>query len=159
MAFVRESKEGDLESLAPRLRAADMKELQAHRVDAESALRYGFQHSLPCYTIEHLEQVIGMFGVAPHPAVPSAGMVWLLGSDEIGMKGVRTRFLRESRLWLEEIGKDFDLLCNQVHEENELHIRWLKFLGFTFINHKSPFIEFVRSCPCVIPPWLLDSVP
>lgn len=149
MAFVRETRDGDLESLVPRLRAADLLELRAHKVDAETALRQGFEFSSPCFTIEHLDQAIGMFGVAPHSTVPTVGLVWLLGSDEIST--IRTRFLRESRRWLKEIEGGYDLLCNVVHEENELHIKWLKFLGFTFINHHSPFIEFVRINPCVIP--------
>lgn len=149
MAFVREALDGDLDKLSPRLRAADLLELKAHGVDAETALRLGFESSNPCYTIEHLGQVIAMFGAPPHPVVPSVGMVWLLGSDEISTKEVRTRFLRESRRWIDEVGQDFDLLCNMVHEENALHIKWLASLGFTFINRNSPFIEFVRICPCV----------
>ena len=151
MAQVRESCDGDLKLLAPRLRAADLRELEAHKADAESALRHGLKFSRPCYTIEHNEQPIGMFGVAPHPVVPSVGVVWLLGSDEIGAKDVRVRFLRESREWLDRIGEDFDLLCNLVHEDNELHIKWLKFLGFTFIKRTPPFYEFVRINACATP--------
>lgn len=151
MVFVRESRDGDLEDLVPRLRAADLLELRAHKVDAETALRQGFELSKPCYTIEHLDQAIGMFGVAPHSTVPTVGLVWLLGSDEIGSKAVRVRFLRESRRWRDEVSEGFDLLCNMVHEDNELHIKWLEFMGFTFINRPSPFIEFVRINPCVTP--------
>ena len=146
MAFVRETQDGDLDRLVLCLRAADRRELKAHGADAENALRQGFELSRPCYTIEHESKAIGMFGVTPHPEIPSMGLVWLLGSDEIA--DIRTRFLRESRKWLEEIGGDYDVLCNMVHEENELHIKWLRFLGFSFINHNPPFIEFVRISPC-----------
>ena len=151
MAHVRESQEGDLTHLVHRLRAADLKELRAHKADPETALRHGLKFSEPCYTIEHNGQPIGMFGVAPHPGEPSVGVVWLLGSDGIADESVRIRFLRESRKWLETIAESYELLCNVVHEENELHIKWLKFLGFQFIRQDSPFIEFVRLTACATP--------
>lgn len=149
MPHVRESRDGDLNTLFLRLRPADLLELSAHDIDAESALRIGYENSKPCYTIIYKDKVIAMFGATPHPEIPSAGMVWLLGSNEIGMKDVSTRFLRESRPWVAEVGQGFDILCNMVHEENTLHIKWLRFLGFSFIRHLSPFIEFVRICPYV----------
>ena len=148
MAHVRLSVDKDLGHLMHRLRAADLKELQAHKADAETALRHGLKFSQPCYTIEHADCPIGMFGVARHPVIPSVGVVWLLGSEEIGAVDVRMRFLRESKEWLDKIGEGFDLLCNVVHEENELHIKWLKFLGFNFIQHNPPFYEFVRNTAC-----------
>jgi hypothetical protein len=150
MAHVRETQDGDLVSLAPSLRAEDLKELEAHKVDAETALRMGMKLSRPCYTIEHNGKPIGMFGSSPHPMVPTVGIVWLLGSDEIASKDVRTRFLRESKEWLDEISTGYDLLCNMVHEENALHIKWLRFLGFNFIRAESPFIEFVRLNPLCV---------
>ena len=45
------------------------------------------------------------------------------------------------------------LLSNYVDAINELHIKWLKWCGFTFINkhekygvEQRPFYEFVRLC-------------
>ena len=150
MAHVRESLRNDISILAPHLRAADMKELEAHATDASTALTLGFMASKPCYTIEHEDKPIGMFGVSPHPEDQSIGHVWLLGSDDI--TNIRTRFLRESKHWLADISQEYRLLCNVVHEENELHIRWLEFLGFTFLRHQSPFIEFGRITACVTQP-------
>ena len=54
------------------------------------------------------------------------------------------QFLRESRTWLERIGSQYELLTNVVHEDNHLHHKWLRFLGFTFIRREKPFIEFAR---------------
>ena len=88
-----------------------------------------------------------MFGVTPFFGSTKefrVGQIWLLGSDEI--HNIRIQFLRESRHWLEEISESYDLICNVVHEDNELHHKWLKFLGFRFLNHQSPFIEFARIC-------------
>ena len=142
MAHVRESVKTDQTDLAPRLREADQVELDAHNVTAELALGMGFTFSKPCLTIEHEGKPIGMFGVTPVDGVDEVGQVWLLGSDEIN--DIRVQFLRESKRWLTEISKDYEMLCNVVHEGNTLHHRWLKFLGFSFLNHHRPFIEFAR---------------
>lgn len=142
MAHVRKSVATDQTDLAPRLREADRVELDAHHAPAELALGMGFTFSRPCLTIEHDGKPIGMFGVTPLAGVDEVGQVWLLGSDEIAV--IRVQFLRESKRWLKEISKDYEMLCNVVHEENTLHHRWLKFLGFSFLNHHRPFFEFAR---------------
>ena len=82
---VRLSLAADCESLAGQLRPADLKELQAHKVTPEVALRVGYEASTPCYTVEHEGEAIAMFGVSPLTVgVPEgAGAVWLLGSDRI----------------------------------------------------------------------------
>ena len=142
MACGREPVDTDPPDLATRLRDADQVELDAHNVTAELALGMGFKFSAPCLTIEHDGKPIGMFGVTPVEGVKEVGQVWLLGSEEIN--DIRYQFLRESRKWLTDISKDYELLCNVVHEDNVLHHRWLRFLGFRFLNHHSPFFEFAR---------------
>ena len=87
-----------------------------------------------------------MFGVAPRDE--DIGFIWLLGTDEI--KDISWQFLRESREWLEKISSPYKMVCNMVHEENTVHIKWLKFLGFTFLKHTKPFIEFSRITTCYV---------
>jgi len=139
-ALVRFSSSDDLSYLSDHLRLADRKELEAHGVPPLPALTMGFQSSLPCYTIEHGGTPIAMFGVAPRDE--DIGFIWLLGTDEIST--ISRQFLRESRDWLEKISSPYKMVCNMVHEENTVHIKWLKFLGFTFLKHTKPFIEFAR---------------
>ena len=142
MAVVRLSYEADIEDLEGRLRAADLVELKAHRVSARDALRLGLVESKPCYSIEHEGRCVSMFGVTPDPIDPTTGYVWLLGSDDI--QDISRQFLRESRSWLDHIGSHYELLTNVVHEDNHLHHKWLRFLGFHFIRREKPFIEFAR---------------
>lgn len=142
LAEVRKATKSDVEDLDGRLRAADLLELKAHKVKACDALTGGLASSTPCYAIEHEGRCIGLFGASAAPDYPGVGHVWLLGSDEIGDIG--RQFLRESRKWLKEISSPYDLVCNVVHEDNELHIKWLKFLGFKFLRREAPFIEFAR---------------
>lgn len=142
VAKVRHSCEADIEDLEGRLRKADLVELKAHGVKARVALRIGLAMSEPCFSIEHEGRCIGMFGVTPEPLEPKVGMIWLLGSDEI--KDISTQFLRESRSWLERISSNYELLTNVVHQDNHLHHKWLRFLGFSFVRREAPFIEFAR---------------
>ena len=140
-ALVRFSSSDDLSYLSDHLRLADRKELEAHGVPPLPALTMGFQSSLPCYTIENEGSPVAMFGVSPH-FEEGMGFIWLLGTDEISK--ISRQFLRESRDWLEKISSPYTMVCNKVHEENTVHIKWLKFLGFTFLKHTKPFIEFSR---------------
>lgn len=124
------------------MRAADLVELKAHGVTAKQALELGLHLSRPCYAIEYQGRCIAMFGVNPDPLDPTIGLVWLLGSDAIA--DIKGQFLRQSREWLGRISKPYELLTNVVHEDNHLHHRWLRFLGFAFIRREKPFIEFAR---------------
>tara|TARA_R100001594_G_scaffold98085_1_gene132514 strand:- start:234 stop:632 length:399 start_codon:yes stop_codon:yes gene_type:complete len=99
------------------------------------------------FTIMADQEPAAMFGAGP--VVSGVGCIWLLGTDLILQNS--TRFLRESRYWLEICAKPYDLLFNYVDERNSAHIRWIKWLGFTVINRhekfgveQRPFLEFVR---------------
>ena len=143
-ALVRPSCEEDCQHLLPNLREADRLEIEAHNADPSIALDLGYQGSDPCMTVEYQSEPIAMFGVTPCIGHEDIGLVWLLGSDKI--KDIRIQFLRESREWLDQIGTNYDMLCNVVWEGNTLHHRWLKHLGFRFLSYRSPFYEFARFC-------------
>jgi hypothetical protein len=87
-----------------------------------------------------------MFGVVPDGRYPGAGNIWFLGTDRI-LK-VKIQFLRESEKWLTEILKNYKSVSNYIHQDNTLHIKWLKWLGFSFFKKVGPFIEFGRINPC-----------
>ena len=83
-----------------------------------------------------------MFGVTPLFGEPGIGNVWLLGSDEIA--DISTQFLRQSRKWLSRIAENYEALTNEVHADNTLPHRWLKFWGCKFVRRQAPWIEFAR---------------
>lgn len=145
---VRPSLVGDCVYLAKHLREADKNEVQAvlGKCDLE-ALVLSWSHTKDPYTIFKGETPAGVFGVAP--VWPGIGCVWLVGTEDL----VRNRwsFLRQSKGWLDRISSGYGLLYNYVDERNTAHIRWIEWLGFTFIarheNHgyeQRPFLEFVR---------------
>ncbi len=146
---VRHSKIEDCEVVFNKLREADRDEVQAvYGESTAEALVFSWSQTEEPFTIvSNGETPEALFGVVP--VEEKVGCIWLLGSDAIE-KG-RVRFLRESRRWLKHVSRDYHLLFNYVDERNTVHIRWIEWLGFTFINRHEhygvesrPFLEFVR---------------
>lgn len=149
MIEVRRTIQGDAESLAPRMREADKAEVKAASgKHPYLALLEGIDCSEQAYTAEVGGEPIAIFGVCPTDN-PSVGVVWLLGSDVISKH--RIDFLRKSRDWVDHFQTKYPVLCNAIDARNTVHIRWLQWLGFTFIqelpNHgveNRLFYQFVR---------------
>ena len=138
---VRPSWPGDCVYLAKHLREADQNEVQAVCGECNlEALVFSWAQTPDPLAIVEGETPAGIFGVVP--VEPGVGAVWLVGTDAITHG--RWSFLRESRQWL-------DLLFNYVDERNTVHLRWIEWLGFTFVARHTkygyeqrPFLEFVR---------------
>ncbi len=153
MERVRPYELGDETQLAPKLRAADFAELTASSDrPAVELLREGAEWSVPsCSVVNDKGEVVAMFGVLPVGG--RCGRVWLLGSDELTRNPLRKQFIRESHQYLNGLFRLYPLLFNHIDERNTLHIRWLKWLGFSFIRRipaygreQRPFLEFVKLC-------------
>lgn len=148
--YVRPSVERDAYCLAPRLRQADLMEIDAASGEnALQALVRGYERSYQPYTMLVEDQVIGMFGAVPTDRDSITAAVWLLSTDDLF--NIRYQFLRNSHLWLDCLHKPFSVLFNYVDCRNTVHIRWLKWCNFKFIaKHdqfgvkKEPFYEFVK---------------
>jgi hypothetical protein len=59
--------------------------------------------------------------------------------------------LRECNHWIRKVTEGYDVVYNNIDKRNTLHIKWLKWLEFSFIkempqygHEKRPFLEFVR---------------
>lgn len=165
MIQVRPSHSSDAAALAPRMRPADIAELQAAcGATPVQGLKSGFKVSEICMTATIDDRVIAMFGVARDEAVSkeigvSYGNIWFLGSDE-SVSDARF-FMRESRAWLDLMGTKYDALGNTVDARNEKHVRWIRAMGFEFIdtfNNYGPgnhtFLRFYKNCEgpaCALP--------
>lgn len=147
---IRCATSADAAALAPRLRQADLNEIEAGSGKPPlEVLEAGLRLSTEAYAVElsSTGEVVALFGVAPTEE-PKLGAVWLLGSDKIS--SIRFTFLRQSKQWLTKLFSRYQLLGNSVDARNTLHVEWLRWLGFRFLR-KSPvgrngelFIEFVR---------------
>lgn len=115
--------------------------LHAHRSGAEISVSRSPRTGLP----------VAFFGMTEIDALQ--GAVWMLATPEI------TQNARSVLHWTPSVLRGWHerrpLLFNYVDARNELHIRWLKRLGFVFIAlrpaygiERRPFYEFVRLSVC-----------
>jgi len=144
--------------LSRTMRRADREELLASSGQSPlEALEEGYVLSSKTHTILTKEgQVVGVFGVAPNSVDPTVGHPWMLASDLLD--DVKVSFLKQCRPVADSLGEGYALLMNVCDKRNAVHIKWLRWLGYTFIREhphygvgKLPFLEFVKigEDPCV----------
>lgn len=146
--LIRESIPEDVDYIAAHMRAADVAEVTAHSGSTPyDALAKGLAWSSRCLTAVWREDPICMFGVGT--IMSDVGMAWMLGTK--GVEDGSLWFLRNSKDCLQALHEDHTLLFNYVDARNEVHIKWLRWLGFSFVNlHQEfgvgrlPFYEIVR---------------
>ena len=160
----RPSTPEDAYDLAPRLRKEDVEEVFAiNGCSPLQALLDGLKGSDECLTIMWDDRVVGMFGVAP--LTKDLGAIWLLASDDLPK--IRWKFLKETRPWVQYFLTKYPRLTNMVDARNEVHIKWIKWAGFTFTNRTEvlpsgvPFLEFFKDrdnqCATLLPSQLSRS--
>lgn len=152
MIDTRKCTQEDIDHLAPRLRKEDLDEIRAASgLSPREALMLGFAESEECHCIHDTDtgEPVAVFGVVPMAENPSIGIVWMLGSDDLKMHSMC--FLRRSAEWVQRLHSRYPLLCNVIDARNEVHVRWLQWLGFQFIRdipdygpEQRLFYEFVR---------------
>ncbi len=151
MLAVRLGLPGDAAALTPRLRVEDIHEIEAATGEEPlAAVERCCAASDPCCAITTDDRVIALFGVVPDG--PDKGIVWLVGSDEIASRPFT--FARASRVWVDRLHERYQILWNYADARNEVHLRWLRFCGFTIHRRvdqhgagRRPFYEFSRTRP------------
>lgn len=150
MKHITAPRDGDIEHVAHHMRANDAKECEALGFTPLQALSDSVKYSLRSYTLlDHQEAPVAMLGVG-RGIIPEWGMIWLLGTK--GIEENPMTFLRHSPPVLQRLFKETgkDVLYNYTHVNNELHHKWLKWLGFKFIRrteygpYNELFYEFTR---------------
>lgn len=148
MGHLRPSTLEDVQELAPRLREADKNEIRAALgLDPLPGLVISYSLSPICQTMVHQNKPIGIWGISPVDDIQAS--IWMMATDDL--KSIQIEFLRKSRQVVEDYNTRFPLLFNSVDERNELHLKWLEWLGFIFISRSYkgpenlPFIDFVRT--------------
>ncbi len=133
MIRARPARPEDAAALAPLLRAADRREIEAaDGLDPALVLAEGIAGSDPCHAVVDGDRILALFGVTPSADDPEVGMVWLLGSDELVARG--TLVARRSRAYLALWHQRYRVLWNMVDARNEVHLRWLRWCGFTVVG-------------------------
>lgn len=142
----------DVEIFEPAIRDADRLEIDAASGQTvEEALTEGIENSRPCYAAFWKGKPLCLYGVVPEslPGDPEQfGRIWMLGTPLIEEMGIG--FLRVSRGWVDKLMERYDGVGNAVDTRNEVHIKWLLWVGFEFLPavpmgpFSLPFIPFYR---------------
>lgn len=132
------------QSIGERLRLSDEVEVwRAGRVGPVEALRRSMNQST-AFTVLIDGQPEIMYGVGDLDVLAGVGGVWLLGTDAITCNW--RWFLRATAEGLPSLFTRHTVLRNAVDRDNLPSLRWLKWLGATFLMeidvHGHPFILF-----------------
>ena len=148
MGYLRKAKLKDLDYVVKNLRVMDKIEVFYQTGQKpENAIRLSY-----LYTKENMaiadddDNPIGLCGVV------SDGCIWMVATDDLFVnKKYRIQLIRQGKQWVDSLLKKYNLLYDMVYAENDSAIKWLRCLGFTFINyhaeygeHSKPFYEFMR---------------
>lgn len=99
--------------------------------------------------------LLALFGVHDAPHLHRVGIPWMVATPNLVEH--QLYFLRNCRHWIGSLAEGYTTLINCVDARNELHIKWLKWCGFTFTQlhaewgvDKLPFWQFEKQTKCVI---------
>lgn len=119
----RTSTVDDIGAIAASMRPADRREIMLlSGQEPKEALTECFESSTVCRTLSYKNTPLIMYGTTKD------GIVWGLGSTEIDKHTMG--FLRVSRDEVEVLQGDHEQIYNLVHADNELHLKWVEFVGF-----------------------------
>lgn len=144
---VRIPTDADVAYVAANMRKRDAEECSLVGMSPLQALSSGVAESVISYTlVNHVDEPVAILGVGA-PNDIGLGAIWLLGTD--GIEQVPMTFLRQSRAVLKDIfAEGYEGLFNYTLTSNEVHIRWLKWLGFVFLRqveiNQNQFFEFIK---------------
>ncbi len=132
---IREATIEDAHELAPKVRQADLDEIEAASGMLGEAPLEALVKSLTASGSPKTGlidgEVVCMFGVATNTLLSVRGCPWLLSSDLLIDHA--KPFLRRSREYVNSLKEDYMYLCNFVDARNKHAIRWLEWLGFDIL--------------------------
>lgn len=142
--YTRRTLIGDLDELALTMREEDKQEVRfSSGRDPLDALLFGYQLSNEASTVIRQGKVVAIFGVVGTKGV--IGSPWMLASEDL----VHCKsLLRECRQILQRYTEEYQYLTNACWSKNEVHVNWIKWLGFKFegedIRNGETFLHFHR---------------
>lgn len=149
-AYVKAAEPKDIAEVAADLRKEDVAEAWACGIDAKEGLQQSCNASTYVMAIMEGDKAVGIFGVGPGRLQDlDVGVVWMIGTP--GIERISYTFLRQSRWWVEAMNDKYPVLWNRAYAKNEVHLRWLKWLGFKILGlgawgpHNEPFYQFIRT--------------
>lgn len=151
MAFIRKATVSDAVKIAPNLRPADRREcLSATGRTPEDILPLLISAGEYAMTFVGDDgEPVGIYGVDGVDNNPKFGIVWMVTTPAIYR--YKRWLIKEAPKRLKHLHKMYPLLGNHIDARNTAHIRWLRWLGFSFLrlresfgHDRTPFYEFAR---------------
>ncbi len=146
--LVTASTAADARELDRLLRPEDRREVE--ELGGRPALHHfllGVLMSEPAFTLrDHDGSLVGIAGVVPD--IAGNGVIWMSGTTLVESR--KMAFLRGSRDVLAEFHRRYATLYNVCDARNEVHVKWLRWLGFSLIQKYEcgpkavPVYEFAR---------------
>ena len=148
MGHLRKATLKDFKYVVNNMRVMD--KIEAHYqtgMNPEDALSFTYMGSEINMAIANdNDEPIGLCGVQ------NDGCIWCVATDDLySNKKYRIQLIRQGREWVDNLLGSYKILYNYVYAENTSAIKWLKSLGFTFVNYhkefglqQKPFYEFLR---------------
>ena len=128
----------DISYVVPRLRAEDNEEAKAMWGITPAQFFRGAGTNENIYCIYNREGTpVALGGVAALASSPGVAQIWMVATPEL--ENHQIEFLKHSKRFIQEVSAPFMLVYNYVHAKNEVHLKWLKWCGFTFINRLPRF--------------------
>ncbi len=148
MGHLRKASLQDLRYVADNMREVD--KLEAFYQSGQKPLQ-ALQFTYICSKVnmaiaDDNDQPMGLCGVV------DGGVIWMVATDKLFENNkYKIQLIRKGRKWVDNLLKSYKILYNFVYAENDSAIKWLKSLGFTFIQYHEhygiqgkPFYEFLR---------------
>lgn len=145
--IVRAATVGDALRIAPLLRKKDRREIQAASGKSPGAV-LPLAFAAPGADVIYAETCDGepILIAGVNPTAPKVAAVWMVGTRLL--EDYAFPFTRQALRKVYEWHKTYPLLWNQAWADNDLHVQWLTFMGFSFLRRVDrrgyPFIEFAR---------------
>lgn len=117
-----------LRAMAPRMRAADKRELAALGVTPEQGLLLSFRRSDWCRVAMCRGRVVCAWGLGTVSILGGIGGPWMLSTPLV--ERMPRDFLRESRRQVAEMRAAFPVLVGFVDARYRGAVRWMQWLGF-----------------------------
>lgn len=147
--YFRKTTQWDIAELALTMRQEDVEEIfHASRGSPLGALVRGSEASTELISIVKQSKVVAIFGLVGTKGV--SGSPWMLGTDELPKC---KSLLRDCRKIVQRYLEEYKYLSNACWSKNDVHIEWIKWLGFTFegedIRNGETFLHFHKEFKCV----------
>ncbi len=131
--FVEKATPSNAFDLAFNLRQVDKYEIAMMGLDPLTALLAPFRYTrkgvITYSVLTHDNKVACMFGVVSSRNT-KIGTIWMLGSPELEKHW--GYFTKRTKKWVDFLLADYQYVHNVISKENEISIKWLKWLGFSF---------------------------